>query len=120
MAGLVLWYQQRNPYYEAFTLDIESHKLLMVRACLAYCVTLLLNFSLTMVSFSLIVLVTQTAPFWTAYIGFKLNKEPGYKLELAGMLLCFIAIYFIMRSEDGKQTELMLAPEGHADDYPLD
>ena len=52
--------------------------------------------------------------------GFKLNKEPGYKLEIAGMLLCLIAIIFIIRSEDAKQTELILAPEGHADDYPLD
>jgi len=55
-----------------------------------------------MVSFSLIVIVMQTAPFFTAYIGFRLNGEPGYKLELAGMFLCFIAVIFMMRSEDGK------------------
>ena len=91
-----------------------------MRAGLAYAMTLLLNWSVTMVSFSLIVLITLTAPFWTTYIGFKINNEPGLKLELAGMVICFIACVFIMRGEDAKQTEVLLAPEGHADDYPLD
>ena len=63
---------------------------------------MLLNWGVTMVSFSLIVILTQTAPFWTTWIGFKLNKEPGFKLELAGMVLCLFAIIFMIRSEDAK------------------
>ena len=84
------------------SLDMHAHKLLLVRAMIAYCMSLFLSWSLTMIPFYIIVLVSLAAPIFIAYLGSRVNKEPAFKLEVLGMLACFICICIIMNGESDK------------------
>ena len=75
IAVIMLWWQNRSPNSEDHrrvrvnvkhedNLDVEvsltmhARKLLIVRAFIAYCASFLLNWSLTMTNFSLVVILT--------------------------------------------------------------
>lgn len=66
---------------------------------LGYVITLLINMCLTMIPFSLIVIIFQTAPFWTSILSFYVNGEKIMFNEMVGMGLCFMAIILITTSE---------------------
>ena len=120
LAGFVLWWQNRNPYEDGIALDEETRKIMLWRAILGYCTTLFINASLQMISFSLLVIIYQTAPFWMTYLSYRINGEPIYKLEALAMVLCFIGVFFIVSSEEPKQNELLLGNTERVDSERLE
>lgn len=74
--------------------------MIFIRASVGFFVTLLINLSLTMIPFALLVVIFQTSPFWTSILSYYINKEPIYPIELAGMLVCFLAVLTITFNED--------------------
>ena len=54
-----------------------------------------------MIPFSLMVILYQTSPFWTSIMGYFLNGEPLYTVEIVGMVLCFVAIVAITLEDKG-------------------
>ena len=81
-------------------MTIWQRKVILVRAFLGYVVTLLVNLCLTMIPFSLLVIIFQTAPFWTTILSYYINGEKIFKIEILGMVLCFVAVIFITMNED--------------------
>merc|ERR1711934_266582 len=67
-----------------------------------------------------LVVITQTLPFMATYLGFRINKEPGYVTEIIGMMICFACVAYIIYSEEKMQNTLIIAPEGHADEEELE
>ena len=94
-------------------------KRLLLRAFLGFTVTLVTNACLTLIPFSLLVIIFQTSPFWTSLLSYKFNNEPLYAVEVLGMTLCFIGVCFITMSEKDDQNELLTGQTGHVDDEIL-
>ena len=103
----LLYAQSRNPIDAGFAMTESKKKVLLMRAFLGYVITLLINMCLTMIPFSLLVILFQTSPFWTSILSYYYNGEPLYKMELAGMLMCFLAVVIITTSENEEETELL-------------
>ena len=103
----LLYAQSRNPIDAGFAMTESKKKILLMRAFLGYVITLLINMCLTMIPFSLLVILFQTSPFWTSILSYYYNGEPLYKMELAGMLMCFLAVVIITTSENEEETELL-------------
>ena len=71
-----------------------------MRAVFGYFNVLLLNACLTLIPFSLLVILFQTSPFWTSILSYYYNGEPIYRVEILGMILCFVAVIIITMGED--------------------
>jgi len=99
-SGLFLWKLNRNPVSEGDAISTEDRRYLLIRACLGYASAYLLNGALQMISFDLLVVITQTLPFMATYLGFRINKEPGYVTEIIGMMICFACVAYIIYSEE--------------------
>ena len=95
----LLYLQRRDPVKEGFAMTEEIRKRLFVRAVLGLVITLIINACLTMIPFSLLVILFQTSPFWTSIMGYYYNGEPLYAMEIVGMVLCFIAVLYITQDE---------------------
>ena len=97
---VVLYLQARDPVQAGRVMRPKEKKILLIRAVLGYLVTLLINACLTMIPFSLLVILFQTSPFWTSVLSYFINGEPIYRIEILGMVLCFIAVIIITMSEE--------------------
>lgn len=97
----------------------EVKKKLLFRAFLGFTVTLLTNACLSLIPFSLLVIIFQTSPFWTSLLSYKFNNEPLYAVEIVGMILCFVGVCFITMSEADDQNSLLTGQTGHVDDEIL-
>lgn len=107
IAIFLLVRQRRDPVQAGIAMDHETRKKLLLRAFLGYVITLLINMCLTMISFSLLVILFQTSPFWTSLLSYYYNGEPILMVEIAGMTACFVAVIIITMSEDSNQNELL-------------
>lgn len=116
---VLLIVQKRDPIEAGFAMGPMEKKMLLGRAVLGYVITILINLSLTMIPFSLIVIIFQTAPFWTSILSYWINGEKIMMNEIVGMGLCFIAIVIITTSETDEQNELLSGQTGHVDDKLL-
>ena len=96
---ILLYLQDRNPLTEGQAMSEEVKKKLLFRAFLGFTVTLLTNACLSLIPFSLLVIIFQTSPFWTSLLSYKFNNEPLYAVEIVGMILCFVVVCFITMSE---------------------
>ena len=81
--------QGRNPFSAYNEMTSTEVKMLTFRALLGWLITFLINACLSMIPFTLLVILFQTSPFWTSMMGYAFNGEPLYKVEIIGMLLCF-------------------------------
>ena len=88
-------------------MPILERKLLLYRATLGWLITFLINACLTMIPFTLLVILFQTSPFWTSIMGYKFNGEPLYTVEIVGMVLCFIAVVFITLDEKEEGEDII-------------
>ena len=100
MVLVILYLQARNPVEAGRTMRPKERKILLLRAILGYLITLLINACLTMIPFSLLVILFQTSPFWTSILSYFINGEPIYRIEILGMILCFVAVIVITMGED--------------------
>lgn len=107
MAITLLVLQARDPIASGYAMTQRQRKILLCRAILGYVITLLINACLTMIPFSLLVILFQTSPFWTSILSYHFNGEPIYRVEIFGMILCFIGVVIITTSEDKDQNELL-------------
>lgn len=73
-----------------------------------------------MIPFTLLVILFQTSPFWTSIMAYKYNGEPLYKVEVIGMILCFIAVVLITLDEKEEKSEILSTQTGTADDLDLE
>lgn len=73
-----------------------------MRALLGWLITFLINAVLTMIPFTLLVILFQTSPFWTSIMGYSINGEPLYMVEIIGMILCFVAVVAITLDDKEK------------------
>ena len=78
----------------------EQRKIIIYRAVFGYFNVLLINACLTMIPVSLLVILFQTSPFWTSILSYYVNGEPIYRVEILGMILCFVAVIIITMGED--------------------
>ena len=65
------------------------------RALSGFSVSLLVNQSLELIPFSLLVILFQTNPFWTAALSHCFNGELVKIYEVLGMLICFAGVIVI-------------------------
>ena len=107
IAIFLLIRQRRDPVQAGISMDMSTRKKLLLRAFLGYVITLLINMCLTMISFSLLVILFQTSPFWTSLLSYYYNGEPILMVEIAGMTACFVAVMIITMTEDKEQNELL-------------
>ena len=73
-----------------------------------------------MIPFTLLVILFQTSPFWTSILAYKFNNEPLYKVEVIGMILCFVAVVFITIDENDSKEKILSTTTGTADDLDLE
>ena len=57
MVMIILWLQNRDPVQAGYSMKYAERKILFVRAVLGYLVTLVINACLTMIPFSLLVIL---------------------------------------------------------------
>lgn len=69
------------------------------RAICGLSVSLLVNASLELIPFSLLVIIFQTNPFWTSILSYFVNGENIRLVEIASMLICFICVLIIVDSD---------------------
>ena len=77
------------------TLPTEKRRVMLGRAFFGMSVGVLINASLELVPFSLLVILFQTNPFWTSILSFLINGEQIYLIEALGMVVCFFAVIAI-------------------------
>ena len=99
LALTLLILQARDPVAAGKAMRPKTRKLLLLRAILGYLITLLINACLSMIPFSLLVILFQTSPFWTSFLSYYVNGEPIYGIEIMGMILCFVAVIIITMAE---------------------
>jgi len=66
------------------------------RALFGLSVSLLINASLELISFSVLVILFQTNPFFTSILSYFVNSEQIFPIELIGMLVCFAGVIVIV------------------------
>lgn len=76
------------------------------RAIFGTSVSLLINASLELIPFSLLVILFQTNPFWTTILGYFINKEHIFAVELIGIIICFAAVIVIV-THDPENFDLL-------------
>ena len=69
------------------------------RALCGLSVSLLVNASLELIPFSLLVIIFQTNPFWTSLLSFCVNGEKIRLLEILSMVVCFICVIVIVEND---------------------
>ena len=77
------------------TLPSDKRAIVVARGMTGVVTVLLINWSLELIPFSLMVILFQTTPFWTSVLSFFVNKEPIFPVDLVGMILCFVAVFII-------------------------
>ena len=77
------------------TLPSDKRAIVVARGMTGVVTVLLINWSLELIPFSLMVILFQTTPFWTSVLSFFVNKEPIFPVDLVGMILCFVAVLII-------------------------
>ena len=83
---------------DPFTALPENKRSVMLgRAIFGLCVSLLINWSLELIPFSVLVILFQTNPFWTSILSFFVNAEPIFAIELVGMIICFFCVVIIVK-----------------------
>ena len=112
--------QGRNPITAGLEMEGWEKKLLLFRAILGWLITFAINACLTMIPFTLLVILFQTSPFWTSIMGYKYNNEPLYKVEIIGMILCFIAVVAITLDEKEEGDQIMSTQTGKTDTWDLE
>ena len=70
MVCFILWMQNRNPVEAGYAMSEPVRKIIITRAFLGFMVTLVINACLTMIPFSLLVILFQTSPFWTSILSY--------------------------------------------------
>ena len=48
-----------------------------------------------MMPITLFTIIFNTNPFWISILGLLINREPIFKVELAGMVICFILVAYM-------------------------
>ena len=76
-------------------LPSDKRKVMIGRAFFGFAVSLLINESLELIPFSLLVILFQTNPFWTSILSFLVNGEQIHTVEAVGMVVCFAAVICI-------------------------
>lgn len=104
---ILLMCQGRNPISAGMEMESWERRLLLFRAILGWLITFAINACLTMIPFTLLVILFQTSPFWTSIMGYKYNNEPLYKIEIFGMILCFICVIAITIDEKDEGDHIM-------------
>ena len=77
-------------------LPAERRPAMLGRAFCGLSVSLLINQSLELIPFSLLVILFQTNPFWTSILSYFVNKEQIFFIEVVGMIVCFAAVITIV------------------------
>ena len=65
-------------------LPSDKRKVMIGRAFFGFAVSLLINESLELIPFSLLVILFQTNPFWTSILSFLVNGEQIHTVEAVG------------------------------------
>ena len=81
------------------TLPSDRRAIMLGRVICGVSVSLLINASLELIPFSLLIILYQTNPFWTSVLSFFFNNEPILPVELIGMILCFVAVVVIATND---------------------
>ena len=55
-------------------------------------------FSISLLPLSMLTIVQNTQAFWTVLLGFMINKERFLKIELVGILACFVGVVMMAAS----------------------
>ena len=53
-----------------------------------------------MVPLSIVIILTNLAPFWSSILGYFINKEPIIRIEYIAMAICFSCVVGITLSKD--------------------
>lgn len=91
-----------------FARALPSDKTLVMlgRALGGFSVSLLVNESLELIPFSLLVILFQTNPFWTAALSHCFNGEKVKLFEVFGMLICFAGVIVIANNDESPVENL--------------
>ena len=82
------------------------------RALCGFSVSFLLNASLELIPFSLLVIIYQTNPFWTSLLSYFFNGEKVHAIEITSMLMCFICVIIIEENDQKHELELLDSSSG--------
>ena len=85
------------------------------RVFFGFSVSLLISEALELIPFSLLVILFQTHPFWTAILSFFVNGEKINIVEAFGMVICFTAVICIAINARDQNLELVSASIGDVD-----
>ena len=90
----------------------QKRLILFARAFCGVIVGLLINASLELIPFSLLVILYQTNPFWTSILSHFINGEAIRLFEVIGMIVCFIAVIVIATHDDNDNLDFaVIDPE---------
>ena len=94
--------------YRGESVWISNHKiyLIFLRTILGTANFMLSIWVLTMVPLSIVIILTNLAPFWTSVLGYYINKEPIIKYEYLAMAICFTCVVAITLSKDTSVVNL--------------
>lgn len=88
------------------SLPKDKRHIMLARAVCGVGVALLINASLELIPFSLLVILFQTNPFWTSILSHFVNGEAIRPFEVIGMIVCFIAVIVIARHDDNDNLDI--------------
>ena len=80
-------------------LDSNKIWLIFIRTVVGTANFCLSIYVLTMVPLSIVIILTNLAPFWASVLGYWINKEPIIKVEYAAMAICFSCVVGITLSK---------------------
>ena len=85
---------------ESVWIPTDKMKLIFYRTILGTANFMLSIWVLTMVPLSIVIILTNLAPFWTSILGYMINSEPIIKIEYLAMAICFSCVVAITLSKD--------------------
>lgn len=85
----------------------DMRGLLFLRACLGACSLFFKSVSMYYLPLSQVVIIRNIYPFLASFFGYLINGEKVDRMEVAGLLICFVGIvlFTISKSQDEKQKD---------------
>ena len=85
---------------ESIWVSNRNIALIFLRTILGTSNFMLTIWVLTMVPLSIVIILTNLAPFWASILGYLINKEPIINYEYFAMAICFACVVAITLSKD--------------------